>query len=214
MKGRYYVIGDIILRSGREFNIDESTTIGFELGDITDQEVDAIINAANSSLMGGGGVDGAIHSRGGPAILRDCQEIRRNVWKTGLPAGEAVITSGGNLKTRHVIHTVGPIWGGSQRDASTLRSCYQKCLSLAESHRLQSIAFPSISTGAYGYPIREASLVAIRSVLDHFGSSTNRSSLELVVFVLFTERDLAVYLESGERLIRDQKRGNAHDALR
>src|SRR5690348_3926078 len=123
------------------------------IGDITDQDVDAIVNAANSTLLGGGGVDGAIHRAGGPEILDECRRIRETDYPKGLPTGEAVITTGGNLRARYVIHTVGPIYGRDpERQAELLAACYQNSLLLARQHHLPSIAFPSISTGAFGYP--------------------------------------------------------------
>ena len=139
------------------------TKIRLLQGDITDQDADAVVNAANSSLMGGGGVDGAIHRRGGPAILEECKRIRQKDWPNGLPAGKAVITTGGSLKARHVIHTVGPVWsGGRSGEAEALGECYSNSLRIAAQEGLRSVAFPSISTGAYGYPVREASVVALR----------------------------------------------------
>jgi O-acetyl-ADP-ribose deacetylase (regulator of RNase III) len=151
-------------------------------GDITKQAVDAIVNAANSSLMGGGGVDGAIHRAGGPAILRECKEI---VVRQGrLPTGQAVMTTGGNLKARYVIHTAGPIWhGGSGNEAALLRSAYYECLKVATENKLASVSFPSISTGAYGYPVNEAAEVAMGTVVSFLEEQA--TSLEKVVFVLF-----------------------------
>jgi len=134
-------------------------------GDITDEVVDAIVNAANSTLLGGGGVDGAIHRRGGPAILEACRELRRTHYPNGLPTGEAVITTGGDLPASHVIHTVGPIYGRNPgRDADLLASCYSNSIKLAVEHELRTIAFPSISTGAYGYPKHEAAPIVYRTV--------------------------------------------------
>src|SRR5947209_7180612 len=130
-------------------------------GDITRQNVDAIVNAANSTLLGGGGVDGAIHRAGGTQILEECREIRRTQLPDGLPTGEAVLTSGGLLPARHVIHTVGPIYGShGGREAELLARCYQNSLRLAAQHALTTIAFPSISTGAFGYPRAEAATVS------------------------------------------------------
>lgn len=127
--------------------------VTLQVGDLTEQAVDAVVNAANRSLLGGGGVDGAIHRRGGPAILEACREIRRTVWPDGLPTGHAVITTGGRLPARHVIHTVGPIYGRhGGREAELLAACYRNALALAEANGLRSIAFPAISTGIYGYP--------------------------------------------------------------
>ena len=158
-------------------------------GDITRQTTDAIVNAANSTLMGGGGVDGAIHRAGGPAILEECKQI---VSRQGrLPTGKAVITTAGDMKTRHVIHTVGPIWhGGSQGKAELLASAYRESLKLAAENKLASISFPSISTGAYGYPLDEASRIALKTVAS-FLSET--SSIKEVVFVLFDSRTLDAY---------------------
>jgi O-acetyl-ADP-ribose deacetylase (regulator of RNase III) len=165
-------------------------------GDITQQATDAIVNAANSSLMGGGGVDGAIHRAGGPAILEACRAIRGQ--RGPLPAGEAVITTGGRLAARHVIHTVGPIWrGGQAGEPETLARCYANSLAVAVGHGLKTIAFPSISTGAYGYPIEQAASVALCSVRDALVAG---AALELVRWVLFSENDLAVYQRTLEVL--------------
>jgi O-acetyl-ADP-ribose deacetylase (regulator of RNase III) len=158
-------------------------------GDITRERVDAIVNAANSSLLGGGGVDGAIHRAGGPAILDEC---RRIVDANGpLPAGDAVITSGGLLPARRVIHTVGPRWrGGEHGEAATLARCYRNSLALAAREGLSSVAFPSISTGAYGFPVDEASVVSLGAVA---GALRAGSPVRLVRFVLFSDADLDVY---------------------
>jgi len=158
------------------------TKVSMIQGDITKQATDAIVNAANSSLMGGGGVDGAIHRAGGPAILEECKMI---VARQGrLPTGKAVITTGGNLKTRYVIHTVGPIWhGGSGNEAELLRSAYYECLKLASDNRLGSISFPSISTGAYGYPVDEAAKTAVSTIVSFLKEQA--TSLKEVIFVLF-----------------------------
>ena len=158
-------------------------------GDITGQSTDAIVNAANSSLMGGGGVDGAIHQAGGPAILEECKQI---VARQGrLPTGQAVITTGGNLKARYVIHTVGPIWhGGGRNEADLLASAYRESLKLASERGLSSISFPSISTGAYGYPVADATRVAIKTVASFLREET---TLKEVVFVLFDARTYEAY---------------------
>lgn len=159
-------------------------------GDITEQSTDAIVNAANPSLMGGGGVDGAIHRAGGPAILKECKEIVARQGK--LPTGKAVITTGGNLRARYVIHTVGPIWhGGSKNEAALLRSAYQECLRLASEKKLTSISFPSISTGAYGYPVEEAARVAVDAVISFLKEQD--TSLREIVFVLFDSRSYEIY---------------------
>ena len=159
-----------------------TTTVSVLQGDITKQAADAIVNAANPSLMGGGGVDGAIHRAGGPEILKECKEI---VARQGrLPIGQATITTGGNLKARHVIHTVGPIWrGGSENEAAFLGSAYYECLKVATENKLASISFPSISTGAYGYPVDEAAEVAVGTVVSFLKEQA--TSLEKVAFVLF-----------------------------
>ena len=164
-------------------------------GDITEQATDAIVNAANSSLMGGGGVDGAIHRAGGPAILEECKQI---VARQGrLPAGKAVITTAGNLKAGHVIHTVGPIWhGGGRGEAELLASAYRESLKLAAENQLASIAFPSISTGAYGYPLDRAARVAIGTVAAFLRQGV--TSLREVVFVLFDSQTLRAYTSALE----------------
>jgi O-acetyl-ADP-ribose deacetylase len=163
-------------------------------GDITDMEVDAIVNAANPSLMGGGGVDGAIHAKGGPKILEECKYIRQHEWTDGLLTGQAVITSGGNLKAKHVIHTVGTIWrGGFQEEAKQLKMAYRNSLKLAAQKGLKTMAFPSISTGTYGYPTEEAAKVAIKTVRDFLQSEVG---LERVVFVLFSKRDFDIYVNA------------------
>ncbi len=166
------------------------TKISIVQGDITGQATDAIVNAANSSLMGGGGVDGAIHRAGGPAILEECKKI---VAKQGrLPTGKAVITTGGNLKARYVIHTVGPVWhGGSRNEAELLKSAYYECLKLATENKLTSISFPSISTGAYGYPVDEAAEIAVSTVVSFLKEQA--TSLKDVVFVLFDARTYESY---------------------
>jgi O-acetyl-ADP-ribose deacetylase (regulator of RNase III) len=165
-------------------------------GDITEMETDAIVNAANSSLMGGGGVDGAIHRKGGPKILEECKKIRAADWPEGLPTGKAAITSAGNLKTKHVIHTVGPIWrGGNRGEPELLAQAYQNSLRIAVSNGLKTVAFPSISTGAYGYPIGDASHTALKTVKDFL---EKKGTLSEVVFVLFSEHDLKVYVDSAK----------------
>jgi O-acetyl-ADP-ribose deacetylase (regulator of RNase III) len=159
-------------------------------GDITGQDTDAIVNAANPSLMGGGGVDGAIHRAGGPAILEECKRIVAQQGK--LPTGQAVITTGGNLKARYVIHTVGPIWhGGTGNKAKLLASAYCECLKLASDNKLGSISFPSISTGAYGYPVDEAAKIAVTTVVSFLKQQS--TSLKYVVFVLFDSRTYQSY---------------------
>ena len=171
-------------------------------GAITEQETEAIVNAANPSLMGGGGVDGAIHRKGGPTIREECARIREREWPDGLPVGEAVITSGGRLKAKYVIHTVGPIWrGGNKREPQLLAKAYRSSLSLAVSRGIKRISFPSISTGAYGYPVEKASRVALRAVKEFL---EKEDRLEEVRFVLFTENDLRVYEEAAKEIFGQQ----------
>jgi len=173
------------------------TKIRMVKGDITEQDADAIVNAANSTLMGGGGVDGAIHSKGGPRILEECKAIREKEWRTGLPIGKAVITSGGNLKARHVIHAVGPVWhGGKYGEPELLAEAYRNSLSLAVSKDLKTIAFPSISTGAYGYPIDKACEVALRTVREFLEAD----GLEMILFVLFSQSDLETYERTAKEI--------------
>jgi O-acetyl-ADP-ribose deacetylase (regulator of RNase III) len=165
-------------------------SISLVMGDITRQTTDAIVNAANSQLIGGGGVDGAIHAAGGPAILDECKDI---IAKMGsLLPGQAVVTGGGKLFARYVIHTVGPIWqGGHNQEADLLASAYLESLKLAEKLGLQSIAFPSISTGAYGYPLEEAASIAIDTIIDFAGKQAR--SLEKISIVLFNQKAFQVY---------------------
>jgi O-acetyl-ADP-ribose deacetylase (regulator of RNase III) len=158
-------------------------------GDITMQKVDAIVNAANSSLMGGGGVDGTIHRAGGPAILEECKIIVKRIGR--LPPGQAVMTTGGNLPAKHVIHTVGPIWsGGGRKEAETLASCYRESLKLAKKHGLRTVAFPSISTGAYGYPIAEAATVALNTILTFLNEE---QGIDKVMVILFGDEARKIY---------------------
>jgi O-acetyl-ADP-ribose deacetylase (regulator of RNase III) len=157
--------------------------VAVAVGDITRQEVDALVNAANSMLLGGGGVDGAIHDAGGPLILEECREIRRTRYPEGLPTGEAVITTAGNLSARHVIHTVGPIYGRHQgREADLLAACYLNSLQLATKHSLASIAFPAISTGVFGYPGSEAAAVSSQAVAQFLSSDESLAEVRLIFF--------------------------------
>ena len=163
-------------------------------GDITRQDVAAVVNAANSTLMGGGGVDGAIHHAGGPAILEECREIRRTLYPAGLPAGEAVITTAGLLPARHVIHTVGPIYGRG-REAELLASAYRNSLALAAARGLGSVAFPSISTGAYSYPREEAAAVSSRAVAEFLDADEKVREVRLV---FFSKGDMNVFLRNHQ----------------
>lgn len=162
------------------------------VGDITQQDVEAIVNAANSSLLGGGGVDGAIHSAGGPAILEECREIRRMRFPQGLPTGEAVVTTGGNLPALYVIHTVGPIYGEHRgREAELLANCYYNSLALAVEKNVTSVAFPSIATGVYGYPREAAADISSRTIEKFLA---NDLQLKEVRLVFFQEPDAEVFL--------------------
>jgi len=182
-----------------EFKIGK-VTVRLVRGDITEIETDAIVNAANSSLMGGGGVDGAIHRRGGPKILEECKIIRATEWPEGLPTGKAVITSAGNLKAKRVIHTVGPVWRrGNHGEPELLAQVYQNSLRLAVSEGLKTVAFPSISTGAYGYPIEDACRIALKAVKEFL---EKKDTLDEVVFVLFSEHDLGVYIDVAKDVFR------------
>lgn len=168
-------------------------TLSLIEGDITEQDTDAIVNAANKSLRGGGGVDGAIHRAGGPRILEECIKIG------GCETGEAVITTGGNLKARYVIHTVGPIYkDGMHGEPKLLENCYINSLKLASSKGIKSIAFPSISTGAYGYPMEEAAEIALRTVIDYL---RRHDDIELIRFVLFGKKAYEVYEKKLKRLV-------------
>jgi O-acetyl-ADP-ribose deacetylase (regulator of RNase III) len=164
--------------------------LGLIHGDITKQDVDAIVNAANSGLMGGGGVDGAIHRAGGPAILEECRKIIARIGR--LPTGKAVITTGGNLKASYVIHTVGPVWhGGSRGESELLASAYKESLKLATERNLKTVAFPSISTGAYGYPVADAAKVALSTVIAFLRAEA--TSVETVLFVLYDSSTYNIY---------------------
>lgn len=167
--------------------------------DITKETTEAIVNAANSSLLGGGGVDGAIHRAGGPSILEECKRLVAEIGR--LPSGKTVLTTGGRLPAKYVIHTVGPIYrGGKSREAETLASCYCESIRLADDHGIQSLAFPSISTGAYGYPIGEAAAVAVATIANSLPSTTH---VKLVRLVLFNTADCQIYVRAAEIISRE-----------
>jgi O-acetyl-ADP-ribose deacetylase (regulator of RNase III) len=154
-----------------------------KVGDITKEAVDAIVNAANGTLMGGGGVDGAVHRAGGPEILKECEEIRRVQYPDGLPTGQAVITTAGRMPAKHVIHTVGPVYGRGGKDkAELLSACYHNSLTLAAGRGLKTIAFPAISTGIYGYPLHEAAQVSSQAIQQFLSSNTLLQEIRLVFF--------------------------------
>ena len=166
--------------------------------DITEETTDAIVNAANSSLLGGGGVDGAIHRAGGPAILAECKEIVGRIGR--LPAGQAVITRGGHLPAEHVIHTVGPIYrGGHNDEAATLASCHRNSIRLADERGIASLSFPAISTGAYGYPVEEAAPIAISTVITTLSSV---KQVTAVRFVLFDVSTVRAYQGAAQKLLK------------
>lgn len=174
-----------------------TATLELVEGDITRQTVDAIVNAANTTLLGGGGVDGAIHRAGGPAIVDACRKVG------GCPTGEAVITTGGNLPAKQVIHTVGPVWrDGSHREPELLQRAYTNSLIQAERHRCSSIAFPSISTGAYRFPLDKASRIALSTVIEHLKGAT---PIKAVRFVLFDSTTRAAYEKTLHHLCAEDK---------
>jgi O-acetyl-ADP-ribose deacetylase len=174
-----------ILKNGRRIRLVE--------GDITRVAADAIANAANSGLAGGGGVDGAIHRAGGPEIMRELSELRPSVGR--VPAGQAVATSAGRLPAQYVFHAVGPVYrDGRSGEPEALASCYRVCLAMAEERECESISFPAISTGVYGYPILKAAPIALGAAIDHL--SGGGRSLERIVFVLFTPADLQVFSDA------------------
>jgi len=162
-------------------------------GDITLQDTEAIGNAANSALAGGGGVDGAIHRAGGPSIMAELKSRYK-----GCPTGSAVITAGGNLKAKYVIHAVGPRYSGSPKDAGLLAGAYQKSLELCSEHNISSIAFPSISTGVYGYPVEEASRIALNTVINYL---EKRQDIKVIRFVLFDSRTYQTYVVALKQLV-------------
>jgi O-acetyl-ADP-ribose deacetylase (regulator of RNase III) len=175
--------------------VERGTTLEFHgPADITQETTDAIVNAANSSLLGGGGVDGAIHRAGGSAILEECRQIVSKI--ESFPAGKAVITTGGRLAAKYVIHTVGPVYrDGGHGEVEQLASCHRECIRLADEHALKSLAFPAISTGAFGYPISEAAAVAVSSTSEALARAKHVS---LVRFVLFDLRALEAYMHAAD----------------
>jgi O-acetyl-ADP-ribose deacetylase (regulator of RNase III) len=166
-------------------------TVVLEIGDLTAVDADAIVNAANHSLLGGGGVDGAIHRQGGPAILDECRRIRATEWPDGLPTGRAVITTAGNLPARHVIHTVGPVYSANPEVPRLLAACHESSLALARVHGLRTVAFPAISTGIYGYPLDEAAPIALGATATCL--ARHPGTLTEVRFVLFDARAHAAF---------------------
>ena len=175
-----------------EFTISAGRTVLVQEGDITRLPVDAIVNAANAALAGGGGVDGAIHRAGGPAIMRELDEIRRQIGRC--PTGDAVATGAGRLPAQSVFHAVGPVYrDGRHGEPDLLASCYRKCLTLGEERKVRTISFPAISTGVYGYPLREATEIAVREVLAHMADPA--SGIEKVIFVPFGQQAYEVYVE-------------------
>jgi len=169
-----------------------NATLALAEGDITNEETDAIVNAANTRLAGGAGVDGAIHRAGGPSIMKECRKIG------GCPTGQAVITAGGNLKAKYVIHTVGPVYqGGTKGEAAFLKSAHLESLKLASARKLKSIAFPAISTGVYGYPVNKAAHIALKTSIDFL---KEHSDIELVRFVLFGRKTYDIFAEELKKL--------------
>ncbi len=181
------------------YRIGSKATLELVMGNITDETTDAIVNAANSGLLGGGGVDGAIHKAAGPALLAECKRIREQ--RGPLPPGQAVTTSGGDLNVRYVIHTVGPIWqGGKVNEPQILESCYCNSMEQANLKACNSVSFPSVSTGAFGYPVGPAAQIALRVIADLLHDP---KSVKLVRFVLFDERTYKAYAAAAEELSRD-----------
>src|SRR5215467_12497465 len=165
-----------------------------KVGDLTKENVDAIVNAANGTLLGGGGVDGAIHRAGGPEILKECREIRRVQYPDGLPTGQAVITTAGKMMAKCVIHTVGPVYGsGGKEKAKLLAACYRNSLQLAIDNKLKTVAFPAISTGIYGYPLGEAAKVSSSAIEQFLSADT---SIQEVRLIFFSASDAGVFLKN------------------
>jgi O-acetyl-ADP-ribose deacetylase len=181
------------------YRIGPEATLELAIGDITAETTDAIVNAANSGLLGGGGVDGAIHRAAGPALLAECKKIRDQ--RGPLPPGQAVTTPGANLKAKYVIHTVGPVWqGGKVNEPQILESCYCNSMEQANRKLCASVSFPSVSTGAFGYPVGAAAQIALRTIADLLHEP---KSVKLVRFVLFDERTYKAYAAAAEELSRD-----------
>lgn len=173
-------------------------TLVVTTGDITAMEVDAIVNAANSSLMGGGGVDGAIHRAGGPSILEECRKIRQAQYPDGLPTGKAVATTGGRLKAKHVIHTVGPVWhGGTHGEDELLKDAYRNSLVVAEALGAKTIAFPAISTGVYGFPKERAARIVAQVMKEYF---TINRPIRTVYLVFFSSSDSDLFIRMSDPL--------------
>jgi O-acetyl-ADP-ribose deacetylase len=168
-----------------------------ERGDITAQAVDAIVNAANSSLLGGGGVDGAIHRAGGPAILEECKALRAGAYRDGLPTGQAVATTAGLLAAKHVIHTVGPVYSTSQDRSQLLASAYRESLSVAATIGARSVAFPAISAGVYGWPMADAARIAVSTVMEQIRRRPD--ALDIVRFVLFSDAALQAFERAAKQ---------------
>ncbi|MEV8549284.1 O-acetyl-ADP-ribose deacetylase [Streptomyces glaucescens] len=163
------------------------TRLTLTQGDITRESADALVNAANSALLGGGGVDGAIHRRGGPAILEECRRLRASRYGRGLPTGRAVATTAGELNARWVIHTVGPVWSATEDRSGLLASCHRECLRVADELGARTVAFPAISTGVYGWPLDDAARIAVETVRD------TPTAVEEIRFVLFDDRAYAAF---------------------
>ena len=183
-----------------------TTTLRIVSGDITEQEVDAVVNAANSTLLGGGGVDGAIHRRGGPEILAECRRLRAERYPDGLPTGEAAATAAGRLPARRVIHTVGPMWSeGNKGEPELLAAAYRSSLEVAREEGLRTVAFPAISTGVYRFPLEPATRIAIGTVREYVRAHPD--AFDEIRFVVFSEGDREVY----ERILREEGTGNREE---
>ena len=178
----------------KKFSSENNSKIALIEGDITKIKAEAIVNAANKTLIGGGGVDGAIHRAAGPGLLEECKRLN------GCQTGEAKITKGYNLPAKYVIHTVGPVWrGGNFGEEEKLASCYGNSLELAARHNIKTVAFPSISTGVYGFPIEKAAPIALRETINFL--EENRGKIEKVIFVLFSDKDFAIYKKAYSKLV-------------